>query len=197
MGFYCEGARREKPRALRGREQERPELNEPFAAGRPRTVPSLHVTQRSMISADLAADGPPQTRAKVKCQSAAKHLRVEGDPEAAGMQAACRGGAFSERSAEKSQPARAFSLLAPFLGPQPQSAQQISGRRAKGDGVGPAERNRRDQDRGQDRRGAGAPRPPPESMQPPSAVVPPLIFDRRRVNSRSQTEQRVNAGSGC
>lgn len=37
-----------------------------------------------MISADLAADGPPQMRAKVKCQSSAKHFCVEGDPEAAG-----------------------------------------------------------------------------------------------------------------
>lgn len=39
-----------------------------------------------MISADLAADGPPQMRAKVRCQSSAKHFLVEGDPEAAGCE---------------------------------------------------------------------------------------------------------------
>lgn len=44
------------------------------------------MTQKSMISADLAADGPPQMRAKVRCQSSAKHFLVEGDPEAAGCE---------------------------------------------------------------------------------------------------------------
>lgn len=74
----------QKALVLHGGEQRTSELNEPFSAGRPGAVPSLHVTQRSMISADLAADGPPQMPAKVKCQSSAKHFRVEGDPEAAG-----------------------------------------------------------------------------------------------------------------
>lgn len=83
MGFYCKRTQQKTVSAAH-RRTERPELNEPFSAGRPRTVLSLHVTQRSMISADLAADGPPQMRAKVKCQSSAKHFRVEGDPEAAG-----------------------------------------------------------------------------------------------------------------
>lgn len=116
MGFYCEGTRRKTFGAAQTG-TERPELNEPFAAGRPRTVPSLHVTQRSMISADLAADGPPQMRAKVKCQSSAKHFRVEGDPEAAGMQAACRGGA-SPKGQWRSRNLCGFLVLAPFLGPQ-------------------------------------------------------------------------------
>lgn len=83
MGFYCKRTQQKTISAAQWR-TERPELNEPFSVGRPRTVLSLHVTQRSMISADLAADGPPQMRAKVKCQSSAKHFRVEGNPEAAG-----------------------------------------------------------------------------------------------------------------
>lgn len=61
-------------------------LNEPFSVGCPRTTPSLHVTQKSMISADLASVGPPQMQAKVRCQSSAKHFLVEGDPEAAGCE---------------------------------------------------------------------------------------------------------------
>lgn len=84
MEFYCKGTL-QKTCGTAQKRTERPELNEPFSAGRPRAVPSLHVTQRSMISADLAADGPPQMREKVKCQSSAKHFRVEGDPEAAGF----------------------------------------------------------------------------------------------------------------
>lgn len=83
MGFYCKRTK-QKPFGTTQKRRERPELNEPFSVGRPRAVPSLHVTQRSMISADLAADGLPQMRAKVKCQSSAKHFRVEGNPEAAG-----------------------------------------------------------------------------------------------------------------
>lgn len=84
-----------------------------------------------MISADLAADGPPQMRAKVKCQSSAKHFRGEEDPETAGGRLRDVQKLLRKVSGEVATCAvSGFGLVLP---PRPRlaSAQQINGRRAE------------------------------------------------------------------